>query len=218
MKKEKPFNNRTELLEEFKDNCKNYKELASFPDFSDFETFKKFFELYYPKDKIKGRQLSAFSERFFMLFLADLFKKWDKIKYQRKLTLEKLSENGDDTYKFVDMAIIINSKEFLIDFKMNIDLVEKDLFKGYLIKRKKLEGSKKKLKYFLIIFEKKDDSKNKNTRDSQSLQLLKHGKKEGLISDYFYFPCKNESSYMEKEFDKTKEKLIKSFSRWIARL
>ncbi|MCX5718219.1 MAG: hypothetical protein NTW44_07985 [Nitrospirae bacterium] len=105
--------------------------------------------------------------------------------------------------KDADLFIKSNRNEIIIEFKCNIDMIEKDLFKLMLAPRK--------YKKILFIWEKRDNSKKaKSDKESSYITILKYAKEKKWIDEYFYFPLLGKNgrkvapSRLKKEIEKFK--------------
>ena len=140
------------------------------------DNFFKFGEEYYSRGTSAG---SKFSERVFTKWIyesvADLDPRWTK---QSKLDLLV-----QGVQKQVDLQLVLNGIEFLIEFKCNIDMIEKDIFKFIYLK----DQTPQKL---IFIWEYIDNSQSVRNGDSSYLRILDYFEKNNGIN-YYYFPLRN---------------------------
>lgn len=144
-------------------------------------SFFEFSKWYWDKSKFgpKGAG-SKFSERVFASWVYNHLegdKELEEISMQHKMPLIV-----PGVKKQVDLYLKTQRGSLLIEFKCNIDMVEKDLFKFSL--------SKSKSEKVIFIWEMQDNMYSANGDDSSYLKLLKYFKKKYNIY-YFYFPVNN---------------------------
>ena len=166
-----------EFIEYIKKNKEAYEFVAKYPDFT-ASAFKKFEEWYWDESKFDGKGGgSKFSERVFSFWIYNFLNSNNtsfEIKPQSKFPLVI-----DGVTKQVDLHLLTNNGSSLIEFKCNIDMIEKDIFKFIY---SDLEANK-----IIFIWEVCDNSKAANGEDSSYLKILKHFKSVSNIN-YFYFP------------------------------
>ncbi|PKL48462.1 MAG: hypothetical protein CVV39_04350, partial [Planctomycetes bacterium HGW-Planctomycetes-1] len=144
-------------------------------------SFKNFIKTY------QKNKRSAFSERVFACWIMDEhmsgknFKVLPTVQDDIKVLNGTVNKRIDFSYEGTKRQ---RKFKVLIEFKCNIDLIEKDLYKFYLIPRcvKKLQIIK-----CLFIWEWKDNWTDKNGQPSSYAKLLEHAQRKGFLNQYFYF-------------------------------
>ncbi|MFA5386762.1 MAG: hypothetical protein WC297_03815 [Candidatus Paceibacterota bacterium] len=144
-----------------------------------------FFDEHYKKDKSNNRiRSSSFSDRVFawwtMQFLND---KVCNAPYSPKDDNPLVSNKKFDFF-FEGRG----KKKVFIEFKKNIDNIEKDLFKFWLLNG---AGTDKNIITALVVWEENDNSTYKNGDRSSYINILKHAKKAEFLTEYFYLPKDN---------------------------
>ena len=153
-----------------------------------FEEFKE--EFFIPKyNRDHGK--SKYSEQVFMRFIEKLA---PQTKCDRHFKLEITLENSSKRIgKDIDIYFETLNSVFLVEIKKNIDLVEKDLFKWFLMKncgweqRNNQNPNGKKYKKVELIWEEKPQSD-----DCQYLRLLKYAERQNWIDRYIYLTTDQE--------------------------
>ena len=146
--------------------------LQKFPILS-AESFFEFGEEYY----INGPAGSKFSERVFTQWIHNAVEKLSP----QLITQSKLELIVEGVKKEVDLQLILRGTDhFLIEFKCNIDMIEKDIFKFIFLSNKTAKKS-------IFIWEYTDFSQSRDNTDSSYLKILNYFKINYNI-DYFYFP------------------------------
>lgn len=146
----------------------------------------------------KGRRGAgaAFSERVFSYWIAkELFEHNVplKVRIDDKISIELSGEIGSIP-KVIDFSFKRGSGPCVyIEFKCNIDMVEKDLFKFYLMKRKHSE-----IVTSIFIWERSDHWEYAKGGLSQYARLLKDAQANGFLDRHFYFPI----------YDRNKEPIL----------
>ncbi len=171
--------------------------------FKEFEKFKETFFIYnghaeYNRENGKSKN----SEPYFMRLIQKLAPAPQTNNYCRHFKLEITLENVPKPIaKIIDIKFETLNSVFLVEIKKNIDLVEKDLFKWYLMKTCEWKPKNgKQHKTVELIWE-----ENKMSDNCQYLCLLKYAKSQNWIDDYFYL-TKEQESFIEQL--KGLEKLI----------
>lgn len=140
------------------------------------ESFQAFNDWYWAEEFPRGAG-AKFSERVFTYWIYKAVKDMQPkvfTHYQCKLIIPTV-------IKDVDLYIETTRSKTLIEFKCNIDMIEKDLFKLMHLN----EPKKRKC---LFIWEVYDNSKNRHDEDSSYMKLLKFFSDDKYGIDYFYFP------------------------------
>lgn len=150
--------------------------VAKYPIIS-ADSFQAFGKWYWDTQFPRGAG-AKFSERVFTYWIykvvGEMQTKVLETHYQCKLIIPTV-------IKDIDLYIKTEQSETLIEFKCNIDMIEKDLFKLMHLN----EPGKRKC---LFIWEKHDSSTNRDGEDSSYMKLLKFFSSEKYGIDYFYFP------------------------------
>jgi len=164
-----------------------YKSLRAF--FDEYETAKK-------NGKKEGG--AKFSERVFSYWTMKNLKKngsYPEVTIQHRHQIKLHSIKGEEAYvtkKFDFSFEGATNKKVFIEFKCNIDNIEKDLYKFFLLKGDK---SIKNSVTAIVIFEGEDNWKNKRKKNNGELsgyaKLLQDSKAKELLDEYFYFPINN---------------------------
>ena len=163
------------------------------------KSFIKFSEWYWDENKFGPKGAGAkFSER---VFASWVYNYLNRSKVLKEISMQhKMPLKVEGVEKQVDLYIKTSGGSSLIEFKCNIDMVEKDLFKFSL--------SKSKSEKVIFIWEMPDKMYSSKGEDSSYLKLLKYFKKEYGIH-YFYFPVHNRSGsksesnkYLSAEIDR----------------
>lgn len=175
--------------------------LNEFPMFS-AEAARAFCDTYYEGEGTKGTKGSKYSERVFKNWISNALQ--NKISDEEKISKSGLKIGGEviSDSKKPDMYIKRNSdgKRVLIEFKCNIDMVEKDLFKIYF-------NSDNDCKYILFIWEHHDHSKSRRNPNEYSsyLKILnsfkKHALSQGINFDFIYMPIYTDENETAKNGD-----------------
>ena len=165
------------------------------------ESLKAFKKKYYPEDKNnpkgKGKPLGAkFSERVFSYWLYKEVEEFDptiesqkelviKLPFIKPLTQLGNPENEVKIKKTPDLYLQYNNRKILVEFKTNIDMVEKDLYKFWLYKR---HGNPDK-EILFFIWEGEDNRfyKRGNRSESQYHSMLRLAVRD-TIDEFVYFP------------------------------
>ncbi|GEM_PF-4098357 len=176
--------------------------------FSTYENFKEFVNIY----KKRGKSRSADSERYFILLFLSLLEKVPNKNISHTYRIENIKLGSHGTIeKVVDISIELGKKKLLFDIKKNIDNIEKDLFKGIIFKSAGV--LKESDKYYLIIWQEDDQSKNKKGVPSHYKILLDDAKENGWIKDYFYFYLRTRNGKeAQRDFKREMEGLKSVFS------
>lgn len=170
------------------------------------KSFKEFLEIYYRNNKSLG---AKFSERVFSYWLYNYFKDFEYFKNERfspsirvqeqveiKMALER---DCPIITKRFDVCLLANSKRVvLIEFKANIDMVEKDLYKFYLLNR---FYEDKNIKKVFLIFENENNAFNRRNQPGHYLSLLELAKEDKIIDEFIYLPG-NDGNYLENQIKK----------------
>jgi hypothetical protein len=148
-------------------------------DFVDLDVFQSFIESKYTGAKT--------SERFFQIFLCHILESLNcqpTITRHHPLNIMLDAEREIEKRCRIDLRIDMNATTIFIELKKNIDLIEKDLFKWFLITK---EPSVQRHHKLQIIWEREDRSRDKRSgKPNQYQQLLKYAVLNGWIDDYFY--------------------------------
>jgi hypothetical protein len=155
-----------------------------------------FFRKYEEKDKNGKKKGSAsFSERVFSYWTM-------KILNGKPCETHYSTQNGQPLVhnkKFDFFFEGKGKKKVFIEFKCNVDNIEKDLYKFWLLKRDR-DKADKNIITALVIWEGNDNSKRKKIdEDSSYMKLLKDAsvKKRNILNKYFYFPINNSKKLRE---------------------
>ncbi len=148
-----------------------------------FESLLIFGKVYGCGKNRAGKLGSKFSERVFSYWIFNEIKQFNPIvKTQAKIFLPL---NNRQVRKDVDLSCEYCDTQYLIEFKANLDMVEKDLFKFWLFQELGQHDNSIKLMY---IWECGDGRFDKNGEDNQYLSLLKYARDRKIIDEFFYFP------------------------------
>jgi len=158
-----------------KQNC--YLLVASIEKFADIYESQKL-------DKTAG---AKFSERVFSYWtIKELLK--NNVSLSVKIHDNIQISIGDDSItKKIDFSFQKNcgSRVYYIEFKCNIDMIEKDLYKFYLMK---CYNSNHNFVTSMFIWERSDSRSYARGGLSQYALLLKDAKTNGFLDEYFFFP------------------------------
>jgi len=157
---------------------------------------------YWKKSKESG---AKFSERIFTYWIIQELKtrgfKEARLRKRYDVPIRIPTGNGktEEITKVIDFCFIDkDGKEIYIEYKCNIDLVEKDLYKFYLIKRYK----EQKPTTVLLIWEIRNNWNDKKKNEpSQCANLLINAKAERILDEYFYLPISDKNKLREQVFD-----------------
>lgn len=155
----------------------------------------KFAKIY---EENKGRGAGAkFSERVFSYWIAKELFEYNvplKVRIDDEISIELSGEIGSIPKK-IDFSFKRGSgPRVYIEFKCNIDMVEKDLYKFYLMKRDDDE-----IVTSIFIWERSDNWEYAKGGPSQYARLLEDAQASGFLDRYFYFPIydRNEESILD---------------------
>jgi hypothetical protein len=179
--------------------------LRNHPKFS-ADSARKFADKYYDS-KSEGKLGSKFSERIFVKWILNALEgEIDRNNIKTHFPFSLMLDGKEITDgKKADLYIKRGDTEVLIEFKCNIDNIEKDLFKFVF--------SDKKYKKILFIWEGWDKSENQNGEDSSYLKILKAFENPPYKIDYVYLPVyeKNKRELtldLEKRFKELINKIL----------
>jgi hypothetical protein len=177
----------------------NYPELCA-------DSFFKFEEEYYKKMNEKDKSAgSKFSERVFTQWIYNVVKDLSPT----LIPQAKLELASEGVQKQIDLHLMLRNKDhFLIEFKCNIDMIEKDIFKFIYLK----QTNAKKL---MFIWESVDSSRSRHNDFCSYIKILDFFKKNNGI-EYFYFPLwqKNGKTYLKYDAE-TLQKNIDYFINYL---
>ena len=186
-----------------------FKNIDDFLDYVGGNDDAKYFISQYPQigiDSLKAfkrkyyedRPLGAkFSERVFSYWLYKEVEEFSPtIERQKKLEIKLplepsgVSENEVNIKKTPDLYLQYNNRKILVEFKTNIDMVEKDLYKFCLYKE--YGDSDKEVLFF--IWEREDNRFYKRGKrpESQYHSMLRLAVDDSVIDEFVYFPIAEE--------------------------
>lgn len=138
-------------------------------------SFKRFGEEYSKSGN------AAFSEKVFVKWIWNELKENNKVEITPQKTYPIEIKGGTGRIeKNADLFIETNKIKMILEFKCNIDMIEKDIFKLML--------APKEYKKLLFIWEQYNNELNRFGVDSSYTTILKCAKEQKWIDDYFYFP------------------------------
>ena len=139
----------------------------------------------YEKNKRGSEGGAKFSERVFSYWIAKELFEYDASSRVRIHDNREIRLHDKTTVdKRIDFSFQRGSgPRVYIEFKCNIDMVEKDLFKFYLMKRNKCE-----IVTSIFIWERCDKWEYAKGGPSQYARLLEDTQAHGFLDEYFYFP------------------------------
>ena len=154
-----------------------------------FSNVKKLFSgggTYYRFVTKDGKQVKSgggkYSERFFALFLAHILTDLGKeFALRRRKKVRIHLEKDKSVNKLFDFCLSFDGREILIEQKFNIDLVEKDIFKFYLLNR---ALGRRRPEAVIIIFSGICDVGQEEMSGSY-VTLLEFAKREGFLDEFF---------------------------------
>jgi hypothetical protein len=147
-------------------------------------SFGNFIETYTQRRERRGG--SAFSERVFSYWIM-------KILLDANFTppffvhkeIDVVLGYGQNTpvRKKIDFSFNRNNgNPVFIELKCNIDLIEKDLYKFFLMQSHNVNGEK-----LILIWEDEDRRQDQNQQPNQYIRLLNDAKHSSYLNEYFYF-------------------------------
>ena len=129
---------------------------------------------------LKGKEGGAkFSERVFAYWLYVEFNKIEQSQIEYIPHFRKLTRI-DGVSKNYDFVVKTQRATNIFEFKCNIDMVEKDIFKFFI--------SDPNANRILLIWEAFDNSLTSSCEEGSYLKLLKFAKSNEWLTDYFYLP------------------------------
>ena len=167
-------------------------------------SLKAFKDKYYSKKPSLG---SSFSERVFSYWLYKEVEQFTPlvIRTQEILLITLPLGTEVQVKKSVDLSLEYNNGKTFIEFKTNIDMIEKDLYKFYLHHRFSKDEQSKKL---LFVWESTDSRFYKSGSDSQYFSLLNLALQDRVIDEFIYLPIDPDDplneDFLVKELGKLK--------------
>lgn len=153
------------------------------------------------RDETEGKKSRSslgakFSERVFAYWL---FRELEDVGHQEGVSVHKkvrvTAVTSEKIDYIIDFSFQNKHRNYYIEFKCNIDNIEKDLYKFSRIHDRWREGelgSEEPIKV-LFVWEREDNSyKYRSGERRKDAVLLEDAKCTGILDDYFYFPCEKE--------------------------
>lgn len=175
------------------------------------DSLRAFAERY---NNLQRRGGAKFSERVFIYWTVKKLLQNNvslNVKIHDKFNIPILPvEENIEVPKIIDFSFQCNnSSRVYIEFKCNIDMVEKDLYKFYLMKRNNHNPS---IITSIFIWERVDHWKYANGNHGQYALLLNDAKVKGSLDEFFYFPVYDRNNkYINDEIIEHKINIFSNF-------
>ncbi|KXB01481.1 hypothetical protein AKJ45_01725 [candidate division MSBL1 archaeon SCGC-AAA261F19] len=167
---------------------------------TNYEKFVKFTKFY--AEEIPKRKGGKYSERFFKWLIDGMTDQ--EIKRGKEFTKVSINLGTGKIDKEFDLHVEDTQK--FIEVKKNIDMIERDLFKVFLLKNDSNHWNKE---VFLVVWEEYDHIKP----TSQYGTFLEHFESKEYIKGYSYlYPHKTKEDWEEKRYN-TEEKFDKELDK-----
>jgi len=169
-----------------------------------YNSLRAFAGLYEERDQNGRRMGSAgFSERVFSYWTMRQLENNGNytpvdIQYNHEIELRDDEDILGTVRKRFDFSFVgLDDRRIIIEFKCNIDNVEKDLYKFYLLKRENLNANR--FVTALLVWEVENNWLDRNGNLGQYARLIRDAKVSGFLDEYFYFAVEDDEQNIDQE-------------------